>query len=94
MSILLIILLVTLEVRGRSSNFYEPLIYITKPEQEVKVDGCATPKMTLGFPTPINVCHLSLYQLTLLRARPFHGAVIEVLRRYLAIIPDVCQVSI
>ncbi len=93
MSILLIILLVALEVRGRPSYFYEPLIYITKPEQEVKVDGCATPKMTLGFPTPINVCLLSIYQLSLLRARPSNGAVIEVLRKYLALIPDVRQVS-
>ncbi len=89
MSILPIFLFVVLEVRGRPSYFYEPLIYITKPVQEVKVDGCATPKMTLGFPTPINVCLLPLNQLVL-RARPFHGVVREVLRRYPAIILDVC----
>ncbi len=42
MPILLIIFLAVLEVRGRPDYFYEPVIYITKPEQEVKVDGCAT----------------------------------------------------
>ncbi len=55
MPILLIIFLTALEVRGRPDYFYEPVINITKPEQEVKVDGCATPKLTLAFATPINV---------------------------------------
>ncbi len=60
MPILLIIFLTVLEVRARPDYFYEPVIYITKPEQEVKVDGCATPKMTLAFATPINVCFPSI----------------------------------
>ncbi len=56
MTILLLIFINALEVMGRPDYFYEPVIYITEPEQEVKVDGCATPKMTLAFSTPINVC--------------------------------------
>ncbi len=56
MAILLLIFLITLEVMGRPDYFYEPVIYITEPEQEVQVDGCATSKMTLAFATPINVC--------------------------------------
>ncbi len=61
MPILLIIFLAVLEVRGRPDYFYEPVIYITRPEQEVKMDGCATPKMTLAYTTPINVWFLSIY---------------------------------
>ncbi len=46
----------TLRVSGRGDYFFEPVINITQPIQEVKVDGCATPTMTLAFNSAINVC--------------------------------------
>ncbi len=50
-----VLCLVALVVNGRGDYFFEPVINITEPNQEVKVDGCATPTMTLAFSSPINV---------------------------------------
>ncbi len=36
--------------------FFEPVVNITAMNQEVKLDGCATPTMTLAFNSAINVC--------------------------------------
>ncbi len=54
-SALFVVCLVALGVSGRGDYFYEPVINITQPNQEVKVDGCATPTMTLAFKSAINV---------------------------------------
>ncbi len=60
MSILLVIFFIIFEVRGRGDYFFEPVINITKPEQEVEVEGCAKPRLTLAFSSPIKVgCRLS-----------------------------------
>ncbi len=50
MSILLVVLFVIFEVRGR------PAIDITQPEHEVKVEGGAKLHLTLAFTSPIEVC--------------------------------------
>ncbi len=42
-------------VSGRGDYFFEPVINITQPNQEVRVDGCATPTMTIAFSSAINV---------------------------------------
>ncbi len=55
MSIMFVILLMFLGVRGRGDYFFEPVINITKAEQEVKVEGCAKPHLTLAFASPIKV---------------------------------------
>ncbi len=54
-SALFAVCLVALGVSGRGDYFFEPVINITEPNQEVKVDGCATPTMTLAFNSAINV---------------------------------------
>ncbi len=51
---LFVLCLGAIHVNGRRS--FEPVINITESNQEVIVDGCATPIMTLAFRTPINVC--------------------------------------
>ncbi len=55
-SALCVLCLVALGVSGRGYYFFEPVINITQPNHEVKVDGCATPTMTLAFNSAINVC--------------------------------------
>ncbi len=53
LALLVLCLSCAIHVNGRKN--FEPVINITEPNQEVKVDGCATPTMTLAFSTPINV---------------------------------------
>ncbi len=53
MSIMFVVFLIIFEVRGKGDYFFEPVINITKAEQEVKVEGCAKPHLTLAFATPI-----------------------------------------
>ncbi len=55
-SALFAVCLVTVDVRARGDYFFEPVINITQSNQEVTVDGCATPTMTLAFNSAINVC--------------------------------------
>ncbi len=50
---LFVLCLGAIHVNGRKN--FEPVINITELNQEVKVDGCATPTMTFAFSTPINV---------------------------------------
>ncbi len=55
-SVLLAVLyLAAIEVNAEGDYFFKPVINIIKSNQEVKVDGCATPTMTLAFNSPINV---------------------------------------
>ncbi len=52
---LFVLSLVAVDASARGDYFFEPVINIIQPNQEVKVDGCATPTMTLAFNSPINV---------------------------------------
>ncbi len=54
-SVLFVLGLVALEVSAIDDYFPRPVINITMSNQEVKVDGCATPTLTLAFTTAINV---------------------------------------
>ncbi len=65
MYITFVIFLIIFEVRGRGDYFFEPVINITTAEQEVKVEGCAKPHLTLAFASPIKV---SLSAVSLLRS--------------------------
>ncbi len=55
-STLLVLNLAACYINGIEGYFFEPVINITQPNQAVKVDGCATPTMTLAFNSAINVC--------------------------------------
>ncbi len=53
--VLFVIFLAAIEANAEGDYFFKPVINIIKSNQEVKVDGCATPTMTLAFYSPINV---------------------------------------
>ncbi len=53
--LLAVLFLAAIEANAEGDYFFKPVINIIKPNQEVKVDGCATPTMTLAFYSPINV---------------------------------------
>ncbi len=53
--LLAVLFLAAIEANAAGDYFSKPVINIIKPNQEVKVDGCATPTMTLAFYSPINV---------------------------------------